>query len=238
MTNNTSKSEQPLVGKGLLYSEEETRILLTEDNKIQREDVDEELVRKSWEYKEVFDQKNTSMNVGCAWTTYLSTKMPIEELGMSEAEFAKSIYHESQTVDPWGQQTFVTNPLYSTEINHKYGTSVITAATILREQNFFKELVWTDDTYDLSNFILTKGAAIVASSWTSEMNNVDPNGFVRPNGAYEGNHCWLVYGVDDVWETFFALNSWGRQYGKDGKFLVKFADMKKILKDGFAIASI
>ena len=235
MTSNTSKSEQPLIGKGLLYSEAEKSAVLLDDFKIKREEVDEELIRKSWEYKEVFDQKNTSMNVGCAWTSYLSTKMPVEELGMTEAEFAKSLYHESQLSDVWS--TWTTNAINATETNHKYGTSIIRAGMILRDQNFFKDLVWTEDVYDLSNFILTRGAAIIASNWTSEMNNVDPNGFVRPNGSYEGNHCWLVYGVDDVWETFFALNSWGRNYGKDGKFLVKFADMKKILKDGFAIAS-
>lgn len=229
MTNNTAKSEQPLIGKGLLYSYEESNLFFWDDLKIKKEEIDPELVRKSWEYKEVFDQKNTSMNVGCAWTTYLSTKMPVEELGMSEAEFAKSLYHESQLADPWGAKA---------EKDGKYGTSLLTAGKVLKDQNFFKQLVWTDDVYDLSNFVLTRGAAIIASNWTSEMNHVDPNGFVRPNGAYEGNHCWLVYGVDDVWETFFALNSWGRNYGKDGKFLVKFADMKKILKDGFAISTI
>jgi len=228
MTNNTIKSEQPLIGKGLLFSQKEKEQYLTESNKIQKEDIDPELVRKSWEYREVFDQKNTSMDVGCAWTSYLSTKMPLEELGMTEAEFARSLYHMAQSDDPWGKKT---------EKEGAYGTSVIAAGNILESQSFFQRLIWTDDVYDLSNYILSRGSAIVASRWTTEMNSVDPNGFVRPNGAYEGNHCWLVYGVDDVWETFFALNSWGRQYGKDGKFLIKFADMKRILQDGFAIAT-
>jgi len=228
MKPNTVKSEQPLVGKGLLFSQYEQDQLFTNENKITQEDIDPEHIRASWEYKEVFDQKNTSMNVGCAWTSYMSTKMPVEDLGMTEAEFARSIYHEAQSSDPFGPHT---------EKDGKYGTSVLTAGRLLRDKGFFGKLVWTDDVYDLSNFILAHGPAIVASNWTTEMNNVDPNGFVRPNGSYEGNHCWLVYGTDDMWETFFCLNSWGRGFGKDGKFLIKFSDMKKILQNGFAIAT-
>ena len=227
MTNSTIKSEQPLIGKGLLYSEKEATELLHEGNQLKKVDLIDGQIRKSWEYSEVFDQGNTSMNVGCVWTTYVASISPGESLGMTDAEFARSLYHEAQVSGPWD----------GTEAESKYGASVLTVGRLLKEKKFFNELAWTKDVNILSNHVLAQGPAIVASRWTSEMSKVDPNGFVRPNGSYEGNHCWIVYGVDDQWETFFALNSWGRDFGKDGKFLVKFSDMEKILQDGFAIAT-
>ena len=108
---------------------------------------------------------------------------------------------------------------------------------VLQQKNFFPQLLWTDNVLDLSMWILRKGPAIVAGPWFSDMSRIDPNGFARPTGTFEGHHCWLVYGVDDQWETFFAINSWGKEFGKDGKFLVKFSDMDKILAQGYALAT-
>jgi hypothetical protein len=228
MIHNTIKSEQPLIGKGLLYSEKEEEAVLTPEKQIQKEELIEGHVRKSWGYREVLDQGKQSNNVGCAWTAYLSTVSPMPSLEMEDKLFARSLYETSQTMDPWE----------GTEEEGKYGTSLITAGLVLKGQEMINDIIWTKDVNILANYILSSGAAIVASPWKTEMSRVDPNGFVRPNGHYEGNHCWLVYGVDDIWETFFALNSWGKDFGKDGKFLVKFSDMKRILQDGFALASI
>jgi hypothetical protein len=225
---NTSKAEQPLIGKGLLYSQEEKDLLLTESNKIETIPLGEDNnIRKSWHYEEVFDQGKTCLNTSCTWAAYLSTMCPVEEMGMSYKDFIRGLYYESQLEDPWA----------GTDEVRKYGTSLLSAGTVLKNKGFFNQLLWTDDVDKMSNHILTRGAIMVASEWTTEMGRIDPNGFSRPYGAYEGNHCWLVYGVDDMWETFFCLNSWGKEFGKDGKFLIKFTDMKKILQDGYAITT-
>jgi hypothetical protein len=232
---NQLKSELPLCGKGLLMFQRPE--FFTPENRIGEQEsenyfeegseVEEKVVRKIWSPPHCMDQGKLSVGVGAAAATFLECDGIVQNLEMTPLDFAKSLYYESQRKDP----------VPGTEQTGYFGTCLVTAMQTLEEKRFFRKLLWTDNTSDLAKHILKTGPAIVAGPWFSEMSKLDPNGFARPNGIWEGNHCWVVYGVDDLWETFFAINSWGREYGKDGKFLVKFSDMDKILSYGYALST-
>jgi hypothetical protein len=232
---NKLKSELPLCGKGVLMFQRpeffisENRMGEQEPSEyIEDEEPQEKTVRKIWTPPPCVDQGRLSVGVGAAISTYLECEGIVQDLEMTPMEFAKAIYYESQRKDP----------VPGTEQTGEYGTCLVTAMQALQEKRFFDKLLWTDNTSDLSKHILTSGPTIVAGPWFSEMSKLDPNGFARPNGIWEGYHCWVVYGVDDLWETFFAINSWGKEFGKDGKFLLKFSDMEKILSHGYALSTI
>jgi hypothetical protein len=225
MRYNKVKSENPLCGKGLLFSERSVEEEFNEAARMHYCSVNMK-ERNSWYFPPPLDQGTSSMGVGYAWATYFGCGGVTQDLEMLPTEFALSMYLESQVEDEWEG----VEPLY-------HGTCPITTAKLLRDKNFFSRLVWTDDADDLSARVVNEGPAIVCAPWFAEMTNTDPNGFIRPNGRYEGPHCWVVYGADEMWETFFAINTWGTGYGKDGKFLIKFSDMAKLLKDGYAIAT-
>jgi hypothetical protein len=226
---NELKSEHPLCGRGVLLEARAENHNFDLQSKIDVElPIEEEKrVRKTWDPPTPIDQGKYSCGVGAAIANYLQCKGVEIDMEMEPLDFAKAIYHESQAKDQWP----------GTERQGYYGTSLMQAMVCLKEKDFFQKVLWTDNTAELSNHVLYNGPAIVAAPWFSEMSRIDPNGFARPSGVYEGPHCWLVYGVDDLWETFFALNSWGKEYGKEGKFLVKFSDMDKLLSVGYAVAS-
>jgi C1A family cysteine protease len=97
--------------------------------------------------------------------------------------------------------------------------------------------VWGYSVEDIAKFIYENGPVVAGTRWYYSMSNPDPNGFVRAYGAYEGGHAWTIYGVDSKWETFFAINSWGTSFGRNGRFFIKFNEMDKLLKEGGQVCS-
>ena len=50
-----------------------------------------------------------------------------------------------------------------------------------------------------------------------------------PTGSVAGGHAVLVNGVNVPRKTFRILNSWGRDWGVDGRASMRFSDMESLL---------
>jgi hypothetical protein len=214
--NSKHKSEQPLVGKGLLFSHDERdKQYLMFANKPQINDT----IRQSWKIGNILNQGSTSQCVGYSWSQFMQSS-PFLDLNLPQIT-PQEIYSKAQKIDEWDG-----------EEPDSYGTSIRAGAKILKELGLIKDYVWGYSVEDIAKFIYENGPVVVGSNWYSSMSNPDQNGFARPIATYEGGHAWLIYGVDCQWETFFGVNSWGTQYGKNGRFFVKFSDMEKLLLSG------
>lgn len=215
------KSEQPLVGRGLLFSYDEKDkqfSMFASKPKL------DNTIRQSWKIGNVFDQGNSSHCVGYSWAQFLQTQPWSHEKkpGILPAE----IYKKAQQVDEWPGE----EPDY-------FGTSVRAAASVLKELDLISSYVWGYSVEDAARFISETGPIVVGSRWYYGMSNPDQNGFARPVSSYEGGHAWLIYGVDCQWETFFGVNSWGTSFGKNGRFFVKFSDLEKLINQGAQLCS-
>ena len=73
---------------------------------------------------------------------------------------------------------------------------------------------------------------IVGTDWTEDMFNPEPHGLVRPTGNVVGGHEWVVRGRHLKHRLFYAVNSWGREWGLNGEFLISFDDMATLLRRG------
>jgi hypothetical protein len=215
------KSEQPLIGRGLLFSyDEKDKDFLMFANKPKMDNT----IRHSWKIGNILNQGTSSQCVGYSWAQFMQTQpWSYEDKPKITPE---EIYKKSQQVDEWPGA----EPDY-------YGTSVRAAAKVLKELDLISSYVWGYSVEDAAKFISENGPIVVGSKWYYGMSNPDQNGFSRPISTYEGGHAWLIYGVDCQWETFFCVNSWGPSHGKNGRFFIKFSDMEKLINQGAQLCS-
>ena len=79
--------------------------------------------------------------------------------------------------------------------------------------------------------VLVKRPVTVGTPWYAAMFNPAPNGLVTIGGEVAGGHEWLVVGYDLIEQVIFAVNSWGREWGVNGTFVVGFDDMRRLLAE-------
>ena len=70
---------------------------------------------------------------------------------------------------------------------------------------------------------------IVGTDWYNDMFKPSVTGLVKPTGALAGGHEYLCLGISWETQTLTFLNSWGSGWGLGGRFVMKFADFKKLL---------
>ena len=60
------------------------------------------------------------------------------------------------------------------------------------------------------------------------MMDVDSGGYIHATGSNEGGHCYLYLGVDIEKQAFIIHNSWGKEWGRNGRAFISFDDYEKL----------
>lgn len=124
--------------------------------------------------------------------------------------------------------------------NLQLGTSVRGGAKYLQSLGKVKSYSWTSTPEEMAQWILlNKGTIVLGTNWDWDMMETDRKGFVHRGGDLAGGHSYLCIGYDSVRRAFRCLNSWGRSWGQQGRFWVKYEDMQSLLdEEGEACAAI
>lgn len=122
------------------------------------------------------------------------------------------------------------------------GTSVRGGAKVMLEKGFISEYQRITTLQDLIDFIRRPrtaggGPVLIGIDWYTDMFSPvyeqdalgDYRWMVIPTGSVAGGHAVLVNGVNVPRMTFRILNSWGRDWGVDGRATVRFADMDNLV---------
>jgi hypothetical protein len=72
---------------------------------------------------------------------------------------------------------------------------------------------------------------LIGTNWYGSMTNPSSTGLVSIRGQVEGGHEWLAIGVDYERKQITALNSWGPDWGKNGRFFLSFDTMQRLLNE-------
>ena len=72
---------------------------------------------------------------------------------------------------------------------------------------------------------------ILGTNWYESMMNPNKSGMVTINGQVAGGHEYLALGVDYAKSQITCLNSWGSGWGLNGRFLLSFATMRRLLAE-------
>ncbi len=163
----------------------------------------------------VLDQGPFPHCVGFSWRQWLASAPLMSRNG----PHAPDIYREAQKIDEWPGESYD-------------GTSVRAGAKILTTLGFIREYRWAFDVADIRQWMLSGGGTVVlGTTWYSDMSRLDRNFFAKPTGRVQGGHAYLCVGYNDVRGEFTCLNSWGRDWGKHGRFRILGEHLQTLLDD-------
>lgn len=151
--------------------------------------------------------------------------------------FGKLIYWAAQMEDPWPGGS------YPGAVPQEEGTSVQAGTKVAARLGFYGEYRWALNATELARYMVYKGGgpAVIGINWYGDMFTPDENNFSRiGNSNIEGGHAICVVGVHvrrapggfDFDQSFFVLhNSWGANWGKNGRCRVSWADMERLIQE-------
>lgn len=181
----------------------------------------------TWRCDTYLDQKAEGACVGFGITHELIAR-PVKVTDL-DANFARKLYFDAQRIDEWQGGAYPgASPFYE-------GTSVLAGIKVAKSQGWFEQYRWSFSIDDLILGIGYNGPAVLGLAWTQGMFSTDNNGYIRPTGYLMGGHCIMCCGVNLKKNRFVLHNSWGTNWGVDGKCYVDIDDMKQLLSwDGEA----
>jgi C1A family cysteine protease len=73
---------------------------------------------------------------------------------------------------------------------------------------------------------------IFGSTWTTQMSEPQPNGYISIGGQVEGGHQYAYVGFDKERGDEVFRNSWGKDWGCNGYFRMHSDDTQTLIDDG------
>lgn len=162
------------------------------------------------------NQLSTPACVGFAWAHWLNAAPTVNYLD------PQGLYKFSKYFDEWQGEDYD-------------GTSVRACAKVLQSLGLIKEYNWTWSVNNVANAILEYGPVVVGTPWYEGFMEPDEEGNVSIYGNVLGGHAYVITGVNLNEGKLRCKNSWGKEYGKGGRFLMTFETMQRLLdEDGEA----
>lgn len=175
--------------------------------------------RKTHYVRGVLDQGSTSQCVAYSTAKYCEAHPVKNTLPLAIPDW----YALCQKNDEWPGEDYD-------------GTSVRASFKLLKKYGIVSEYRWTWDIDTVANHLLSTGPMCVGTDWLFGMFDSDRFDFLRPEGESAGGHAYLLIGCDldrkcydGSKGAFTMLNSWGPNWSNNGRALISFKDMQKLL---------
>lgn len=185
-----------------------------------------ERTSRYWYDREAFlDQGQEGACVGFGWTHWLNDG-PYVRKGYFDAGFARYLYYDAQHVDEW-------------EGNNYSGTSVRAGVKVLQARGYVTNYVWAFTLEEVVQALLEGGPVVVGTNWYDE--EPDEQGFIhlKPTSKVRGGHAYIINGVNVRDGKVRAKNSWGQEWGVNGRFWMTFETLERLIhEDGEACLAV
>lgn len=201
---------------------------------------DAPFVNNIWECNAWLDQRSEGACVGFAWAHELNAT---PEVVPATEDLARSIYKRAQQLDIWPGENYD-------------GTSVLGGIKAVQElhnnagEKYISEYRWAFSIEDLIRTLGHHGPAVLGVRWYSGMFNTDSAGWLRVQGSLAGGHALLAIGVVivpaqgyegaplktlntvDLDKSYIMVhNSWGKDWGINGRAKITIRDMMRLLNE-------
>jgi hypothetical protein len=163
------------------------------------------------------DQKNTPQCVGYAWAHWIEDA-PVTHGGVAPIISPVTIYKEAQKIDEWAGENYD-------------GTSVRAGAKYLKNTGKISSYLWAFNLTTLINTVLNIGPVVVGTNWYYGMFFPDRSGLIRLSGRLCGGHAYVINGIDINKKQFRIKNSWGKNWGHQGRAFISFANMERLIRE-------
>ena len=111
------------------------------------------------------------------------------------------------------------------------GSTVLAAMKALKKLRLSKGYEWCFGLDDVLKTLSTVGPVEVGVNWYEGFDKPTKTGLVKVKGAVRGGHAFEILGVDVKTKTVIAENSWGTDYGVDGRFSFSWKDLDRLLEE-------
>ena len=111
------------------------------------------------------------------------------------------------------------------------GSTVLGAMKALRDLGFAKGYHWCFGLDDALKTLSTLGPVEVGVNWYEGFDKPSAQGLVKISGAVRGGHAFEILGVDAEKQLVWAINSWGPDWGLQGRFAFSWKDFDRLLHE-------
>lgn len=172
----------------------------------------------TWRCRATLDQGQEGACVGFAWSHQLIAR-PYERQGMNNST-ARVVYKKAQQLDHFPGDNY-------------QGTSVLGGIKAVQElyPGTISSYRWAFTLNEVLESLSHLGPVVLGINWHEGMVTPEKNGVVRAVGDVIGGHAILAMGIDPRRRLVRLHNSWGSDWGVQGRCLVTFDDLERLLKD-------
>lgn len=195
-------------------------------------------VTKHWPlFRTPLNQGSEGTCVGHGWRHWLEAAPVIQITGIEEPS-ARNIYIAAIARDEWAGNDWG---------DMQFGTSVRAGGKALTDLGLVSEYNMTRSVHTAADWVGGKnaenffigGPLVIGVNWYTSMFETDAEGFLRISGRVEGGHCVCLLGWSEKRGVFYGVNSWGREYGRNGRFIIAAEDFSRLLsEDGEAWTAV
>lgn len=119
------------------------------------------------------------------------------------------------------------------------GTSVRAGAKVLQEQGYIKVYRWAFSVLEAMDAFFSLGPLVAGTNWYEHMSvpiwSEKYQRFIlragEAGGEMQGGHCYLIVGGDDHTGMACVHNSWGREWGQNGRAWITYEDLEGLIRD-------
>jgi len=180
-----------------------------------------ELISRVWNVGSWLDQGREGACVAFGITHALLAEPKQGDKEILTEEFAHDVY-----------QNATENDEFPGKAPEQSGTSVKAGLVEVKKRGLIKSFHWSFRLHEALLGLAWYGPAVIGVKWTRDMTEPDEWGFIHPTGRVVGGHCCLVSSINIHRETVCIHNSWGADWGTDGRAWLTWEDFESLLEDG------
>lgn len=118
------------------------------------------------------------------------------------------------------------------------GSSVLSAMKAAKEFLLIEEYRWCFGLEDVLRTLSYVGPVAIGVNWYAGFDKPTSKGLIKISGSVRGGHAVELLGIDVRKKIVWGINSWGKWWGKCGRFCISFADLDRLLKERGEAATV